>query len=302
MFTLTDVLEREGLAAGDVTVMLHSPRQPALMAVLPSLVRTRRAAMEAYQATHSAGAERTLGAGRPWVASFVKVGQDLPSSHSRMLFAGLYRNAGSRARSHADIMADPEVGFLHEVYGTHQEFAARSEDDTHTWFDLTLTDRLAAMQGRLVVSVRLTPNYVRLAENLDAPVRALHETSRFDAAPPDWRLWVLSAAELRALPPGWAARLREWRGVYLVTDRPIDRTYGARYVGSAYGKANLLGRWRTHVAGEAGVTAQLAARDPATFDFSILERVSPDMDVDTITALEHGWMRRLHTRTHGLNA
>ena len=298
MFTLVHVLRRAGLAARDVNVMLHSPREASLRAVLPSLVRTRRAAMEAFQATHGGkGAEAALKAGRPWVATFVKVGQDVPSSRSKMLFAGLYRNRGHRARSHAEIMADPEIAFLSRTYGTHPEFDPEEAVRTHDWFDLTLDPLLTEMQGRLVISARLTPNYIRRAENLDAPVRAIHEESAFDADPPDWRSWIVTAAEVRALPPGWAARLREWRGIYLIR----DARDGARYVGSAYGQTNLLGRWSAHVAGDDGVTAELAGRDPAGFTFSILERVSPDMPVEDITALEQSWMARLHTKRDGLN-
>ncbi|MGB3408575.1 MAG: GIY-YIG nuclease family protein [Jannaschia sp.] len=298
MFTLVNVLERAGIAVTDVNVMLHSPREAVLQSVLPSLVRTRRAAMEAYQATHTGrAAQRALRQRRPFVAAFVKVGQDVPRSHSKMLFAGLYRNAGNRPRSHADIMSDPEIGFLSRTYGTHPEFDPEDANRTHDWFDLTLDPLLTEMQGRLVISVRLTPNYIRLAENLDAPIRAIHEESAFDADPPDWRNWAVTAAELRALPPGWAARLREWRGIYLIH----DASDGARYVGSAYGQTNLLGRWSAHVAGDEGVTVELARRTPATFMFSILERVSPDMPVEEITALEQGWMTRLHTKRDGLN-
>jgi len=106
------------------------------------------------------------------------------------------------------------------------------------------------------------------------------------------------ALTLNRLPQNWAARLREWRGVYLIT----DETDGARYVGSAYGQENLLGRWQAHVARDRGVTRDLARRDPVNFRFSILERVSPDMAADEVIALEHDWMDRLHTRRYGLNA
>lgn len=295
--TFHDVLAAEGIAPADLTVILHSPGERLLQAVLPSLVKTRRAAMEAYQATHSPGAEAALRRGRPWVAAFVKVGQDVPSSHSRMLFAGLYRNSEPRERTYAEIMADPEVRFLHETFGTHHEMIGRDPNRTWTWFDMQLDPRMEALQGRLVLSVRLTPNYVRRGEKLEARVRAIHEMSTFDADPPDWRDWVLDAKVIRAIPPGWAARLREWRGIYLI----CDRSDGARYVGSAYGETNLLGRWITHVEGDAGVTAQLAARDPAGFRFSILERLAPDMAPRDVIAIEHGWMTRLQTREYGLN-
>ncbi|WP_299836951.1 GIY-YIG nuclease family protein [uncultured Jannaschia sp.] len=298
MFTLHDVLDRAGIAPTDANVMLHSPNHGNPEQVLPSLVKTRRRAMEAFQSLHSVGAEAALKRGRPWVLSFVKIGQDVPTSHSRMLFAGVYRNQGHRHRPKEEILADPEIVFLRETFSYLDRLETSAELQKRVWFDLPMDDALTELQGRLVLSVRLTPNYVRRAENLEATVRAIHEASVFDADPPDWRRWVLPAAQLRAIPPGWAARLREWRGIYLI----VCRDDGARYVGSAYGETNLLGRWQAHVARDFGVTAELAARDPATFDFSILERVSPDMQVDTITKLEQGWMQRLHTRTHGLNA
>ena len=106
-----------------------------------------------------------------------------------------------------------------------------------------------------------------------------------------------NTAVLRAFPAGWRQTLSQWRGIYLIT----DATDGARYVGSAYGVENLLGRWQAHVAREVGVTAQLRHRDPVNFSFSILERVSPDMPTADVIALEQTWMTRLHTRTHGLN-
>lgn len=139
---------------------------------------------------------------------------------------------------------------------------------------------------------------MRVAANLDLPVKQITAEPALAAAPPDWRQFIMSGAEVRVLPEAWAARLREWRGIYLI----VDETDGARYVGSAYGQNNLLGRWQTHVAGAGGVTAKLRHRDPVNFRFSILERVSPDMLHDEIVVLEHTWMNRLHTRQFGLNA
>ena len=227
LFTLQDVLDRRGITARDVNVMLHSPKEPLLQRILPSLVRTDREAMEVYQATHSPPAEAALKAGRPWVMAFVKVGQDVPSSHSRMLFAGLYRNVGRRLRSHADIAAEPKGIVLRDSYGI-EWYDPSDPDRMHTWFDLTLDGAMEDLLGRLVISVALTPTYVRRAENVEAEVRAIHEESAFDADPPDWRSWVVTAAEMKALPPGWAARLREWRGIYLIRDASKGRPMSAR--------------------------------------------------------------------------
>ena len=297
MFTLSDVLEREGIAPQDVNVMLHSPRDGDLMQMLPGLVRTRRRAMETFQAFHSPGAERTLLQGRRWLASFVKTGRGNQQGTSAMLFAGLYRNLGGARRPRVEIEADAEVQWLHRTFGAFAEIKQPGWD-SWTWFDLQLEERLADLRGRLVIDVRLTQNYVRLAENLEAPIFALHAASVFDAAPPGWRHMRPTGGMLRALPESWRARLREWRGVYLI----VDETDGARYVGSAYGEdRNLLGRWQEHVARDEGVTAQLRQRDPVNFRFSILERVSPDMPAEEVIRLERTWMDRLPTIRYGLN-
>ena len=295
--TFHDILAREAIAPTDVAVVLHSPTEPELLSVLQYMLKGRLSEMEAYQATQGARAAATLKRGRRWVAAFVKVAQDVPPSHSQMLFAGMHRNEGWRVRNVAEIMTEPEIEFLSETYGTHSEFASLDETQTAPWFALVLDERMTGLQGRLVLSVRLTQTCGRLGETFDPSIRAIHLESTFDADPPDWRTWVLTAAELQALPPGWAARLREWRGVYLIR----DRTDGARYVGSAYGVTNLLGRWQEHVRREAGVTVGLASRNPKNFDFSILEAMAPTAAAEDVIAVEHAWMTRLHTRTHGLD-
>jgi hypothetical protein len=46
----------------------------------------------------------------------------------------------------------------------------------------------------------------------------------------------------------------------------------------------------------------LHKRDPRNFRFTILQRVSPDMDANDVIPLEGPWKDRLHTcPPHGLN-
>ncbi|PWJ22532.1 GIY-YIG nuclease family protein [Jannaschia seohaensis] len=296
MFDLSDVLARAEIDPRDVNVILHSPRDGDLQAMLPGLVSTRPAAMEAYQCYHTGPATRALSQGRPLVASFVKTGSGRMPGTSLMLFAGLYKNPGPRARPRSEIEADAEVMWLHSTFGSFREL--RSPDWTEwTWFDLSLDERLEEMRGRLVIEMRLTQAYIRLAENLKAPVAAIHAESAFDAEPPPWRRMRIGAGLLGALPSRWSARLREWRSIYLI----VDQTDGARYVGSAYGAENLLGRWRAHVAGEAGVTVGLRDRDPSRFRFSIPQLTSPAAPAEEVIALEQTWMERLDTVRFGLN-
>ena len=115
---------------------------------------------------------------------------------------------------------------------------------------------------------------------------------------PDWDRLVLEWRELANLPQSWELRMAEWRGVYLITDRSDAK----QYVGSAYGADNILGRWRAYAQTGHGGNKLLRGRDPRNFRFSILQRVSPDMDPEHVIALEDSWKTRLQTRELGLNA
>lgn len=292
MIALADLLRVSGVPPEQTNVMLHSPRLREFARVLPTLVHTRRAALDMYQATHSKPAERALQQGRPWVAVFVRIG------YERLVFAGIYHNRGWRERSWTEVLAEPEAQFLKITYGVYEREIAQGNPGSTAFFNLTLAEPMADLIGRLVIGTVLTQTYVRLAENVKARVLALLEVGIAETPPPDWRAMTVTAAFLRAIPNGWASKLQEWRGIYLI----VDETDGARYVGSAYGATNLLGRWQEHVRREAGVTAQLRQRDPVNFRFSILERVSPDLPPEDVIALEQTWMARLHTRAHGLNS
>ena len=61
---------------------------------------------------------------------------------------------------------------------------------------------------------------------------------------PEWDELALTWEDLRVLPTRWKSALSQWRGVYVI----FDHDDGKRYVGSAYGKDNLLGRWLHYAA------------------------------------------------------
>ena len=296
MLTFHDVLGKAGITSENVNVMLHAPTDPALRTALPALPAMHPEAMAAHNALHSEKAEASLKQGRPYVAVFLHAGSH--ADGATMLLEGLHRNRGHRTRSYRDISEEPGIRWLHETYGVEEHFFHEDPRQSHLWFDLERADALRSMEGRLTITARLIHGvYVRLAENMALPILSISESRRFDVEPPSWREMGVSTPFLQALPPAWAARLREWRGVYLIT----DEADGGRYVGSAYGADNLLGRWKAHAASGTGITAQLRGRDPAAFRFSILERVSPDAPAEDVIRLEQTWMDRLHTRRFGLN-
>jgi hypothetical protein len=290
MIRLNDIFVQEGIQPQDTAILLHSPPERRFAALLPLLAEAEPEILETYQSTHSQKATATLRGWR-YMASFIRV------QGGALAFAGLYRNRGDQDLPMSEIAAMPMVRRLIDEFGVLREFE-NPPDRAWPWFRFERTDHLAHYVGRLQIRPRLTPTYARLAERLDAEIAALSEESVLSASAPDWREFIVTGPQLRALPSSWGAKLREWRGIYLI----VDESDGQRYVGSAYGADNLLGRWLAHVAGPVGVTAELRKRDPRDFRFSILERVSPDMPADDVIRLERTWMDRLHTVDFGLNS
>ncbi len=115
---------------------------------------------------------------------------------------------------------------------------------------------------------------------------------------PAWDRLDLGWQDLAILPLKWRQALTHWRGVYLI----YDQADGKSHVGSAYGAKNLLGRWRNYAAQGHGGNRLLRDRDPSSFRFTILQRLSPDMDAQDVVNLESSWKDQLHTRApNGLN-
>lgn len=285
-----DLLRLVGVEPAQTAVMLHAPAETALRRGLLALAYEEPELFEAYQDNHPSNAEATMKR-RSIAASFVMEEGD------NARFVGLYLNRGWTFKSSADLDAQPVRRQL-EARFERRAFVDRVGDDAgRAVFDLVPMESLSDLRGRLVV--RRTPGraYMRLAEKNRLEVVEISRVPQFAPPAPDWKDFIVTGAEARLLPLSWRARLREWRGVYLIID-PKD---GARYVGSAYGADNLLGRWSAHVAGDAGVTVDLKGRNPEGFRFSILELLAPTSESGDVFQAETRWKQTLGTRDWGLN-
>jgi hypothetical protein len=282
------ILQMSGIAPETCAVMLHAPVETAEKRALSAPVEDDPELFRCYQDNHPRNAEATL-MRRPVAASFVvEAGDDAR-------FAGLFRVAGYQFVSAPMLDADPTRKALQQRFRGADYVTLHGREGGRRIFDLVPDDRLSALRGRLVV--RRTPGraYMRLAENNCLEVVEIARQARFAPPAPDWTGFILTAEEVRTLPRSWVARLQEWRGIYLI----MDIQDNARYVGAAYGADNLAGRWRQHVAGDAGITAELADRNPATFRFSILELMAPTAPADTVIGAENRWKELLGTRYPG---
>ena len=290
---LNDLLREKDIDPQLVLVLRHRPNEPELNKVLPWLAAEEPDVFNAYQQTQGERVERAIQAmtGIGYIASFI--GRE----PGKALFVGLYSIGESRPLSREEFWQVPEYVKL-KTFGM-RGFADERASASVLWFDLVLTDFYAHWKGKLIIGWPPPErSWWRRAHRNEFPVIAVLEDSALAAALPEWDEIDFTWEALQILPTRLKFKLSEWRGIYYVFD-----TLGQKgYVGSAYGENNLLGRWLNYASrGDAG-NKLLRQRDPRNFRFTILQRVSPDMDADGVVRLESSWKRRLHTRhPHGLN-
>jgi hypothetical protein len=289
---LNDLLLNKDIDPCNILVFRHRPREPQLNKVLPWLAAERPAVFNAYQQTQGEKLERVMramaGSGR--VASFI--GQEA----GKALFVGLYFIASFKPLTHDEYWSIPAHADLRKFGMKGFDGEKRS---SVLWFDLELTDFYAAWMGKLIVDWPPPErSWWRRAHRNEMPVLAVLEDSALDAAMAGWEAINLTWEELAVLPTSWKAALSQWRCVYYI----FDTSDGKGYVGSAYGENNLLGRWLNYAARGHGGNHLLRQRDPRKFRFTILQRLSPDMDAGDVIRIEESWKQRLHThKPHGLN-
>lgn len=113
----------------------------------------------------------------------------------------------------------------------------------------------------------------------------------------------------------WRRALRDRKGVYLIT----DKNNGKHYVGSAYGKNGIYGRWKVYVESgfdkderENGKYPNKRLKEMVKkkgmkyvqkyFQYSILETFTDDVPDDYIIERESWWKEAIQSRKRGYNA
>lgn len=290
---LNDLLAGKGIDPSRVLALRHRPSEPGLRRILPWLVAEKPALFNAYQQTQSRTLEPVMATlrGNGFVASFIAHGP------GKALFVGLYSIGKSKNLSAAQYAAVPEYVELKAL--GHAGFRASTGRQAVLWFDLIPVDFYSNWVGKLIVDWPPPErSWWRRAHRNDIRVRAIAEESELAKAIPAWDELDFGWAELQVIPKRLRDALSHWRGVYYI----FDARDGKGYVGSAYGTSNILGRWLGYAATGDGGNKLLRKRDPATFRFTILQRLSPDTDPAEVIRVENTWKERLHTRPpFGLN-
>lgn len=290
---LNDLLKNKGIDPQHVLVLRHRPHEPELNKVLPWLAAEKPELFNAYQQTQGEKLEKVMAGmiNSGYVASFIG------HEPGKALFIGLYSIGKTKPftlKQFWQVPAHVEMKAL-----GMRGFTGDDGRKTVLWFNLALTDLFSAWKGKLVVSWPPPErSWWRRAHRNEIPVISILEESTLASAMPEWDEINLSWEELGVLPSRWKSALSQWRGIYYIFD--VSEAKG--YVGSAYGETNLYGRWLNYAVRGHGGNKLLKQRDPRNFRFSILQRVSPDLNANELIRIESSWKERLHTRQpFGLN-
>lgn len=285
-----DLLEKQGIDPAGVLVLRHRPNETNLRKLLPWLAAERPATFNAYQQGQGARVEKAM-QGAQYVASFIG------HEPKKALFVGLYKVAGFVPVRKSVFLDKPKIK---ELMSLGMKGAADGDlREAILWFDLELLDFYKDWKGKLIVNwPGKELSWWRRANKNQISIDSIFENSQLVEELVNWDKVNLSWDDLRVLPSSWKSALKEWRGIYLI----FDTNGGKSYVGSACGDHNILGRWENYAVKSDGGNQLLRGRNPSGFLYTILQRVSPDMDASEIVKLESSWKDRLHSRfPNGLN-
>ncbi len=291
---LNDLLHSDNFDPQQVLVLRHRPRETELKKWLPWLAAEKPDVFNAYQQSQGEKLQNAIQslAGAGYVASFIG------HKPGKALFVGLYAIASSNPITYEEYWAIPANVEL-KAYG-QVDTGKADWPSSLLWFDLVLTSFCESWKGKLIINWSPPElSWWRRAHRNTFSVHAILEDSALVAKRPEWDEISLTWDQLHILPTTLRSALEQWRGIYYI----FDDSDGKGYVGSAYGRDNLLGRWQNYAASGDGGNRLLQQRDPSHFQFTILQLVSPVMEPEDVIKIESSWKDRLHTHTrHGLNA
>ena len=198
--------------------------------------------------------------------------------------------------------------------GTYQQ---TYEDRVTTYYKLNLAPEHSKLKGRLIVKFERPDGsqHVRIGlESVTAQGFTLHSILEREISSvefQDYRNVRLTYQELKSIiknqNPTWKTALSHLNAIYLQTDTKT----GKQYVGSAYGKQKLWGRWTEYVETYLGgnkALKELFEKEGASyfedyFTYMLLEVLPSDNKEigNTVISRESWWKIALQTREFGYN-
>ena len=176
-----------------------------------------------------------------------------------------------------------------------------------TFYELEHIDLLKEYEGRLLIEWGNSAlAWAQKATN-EKPIVAIQDKRVFSG----YENFILTYDELKEIVKdptayeSWHTALSSVNAIYLI----VDRENGRQYVGSAYGKDGLLGRWAHYVDslhGDNKLMKELLCNYPQRykyFQFSILQVLPKTVNPDDAIHAETLWKKKLLTyEPLGMNA
>lgn len=187
-----------------------------------------------------------------------------------------------------------DISKITKSYKNHWD--GMSESSLNTFYEHERINEFEKYLGRLIVQFHKNNSYVTMAGNSIEKfiVKELLPSSLDkDIFPGYDKVHISWETMKRVLEKDiWKTALENQKGVYLIT----DISNGKKYVGSAYGKNMLLGRWKSYVKTGHGTNSELRR---LTFDhiknnfkYSILDIYKSSTN-DQIIIDREGWWKEV---------
>lgn len=171
----------------------------------------------------------------------------------------------------------------------------------NAYFDLTPVDALREYEGRLIIDWGNSTRMWHQKGTTEKPVVAIQADRKKVFS--GFESLILTYDELKEIVENptvydaWHVALSSVNAIYLI----VDRETGKQYVGSAYGKGGLLGRWCCYVDSLHGNNKLMKALICAYpqryqhFQFSILQILPKTVTDDEVIRIETMYKRKLLT-------
>ena len=175
------------------------------------------------------------------------------------------------------------------------------------FYELEHIDLLKEYEGRLLIEWGNSALAWAQKATIEKPIVAIQDKRAFSG----YENFILTYDELKEIVKdptayeSWHTALSSVKAIYLI----VDRENGRQYVGSAYGKDGLLGRWAHYVDslhGDNKLMKELLCNYPQRykyFQFSILQLLPKTATPDDVIHTETLWKKKLLTyEPIGMNA
>lgn len=271
VLSFTDVLIKAGIDAQKVKLFRHSMSSQQFPPCY------NKGMILEYTATQKEG----FGKGYDYWAVFIS------DSGTLAKFYTLYKVNGFQPATR-DIMP---AGFPHEHWF----------DGGNSYFDLERVDLLEAYEDKLIIDWgKSTLSWHQNGTNEKPIVALLPDKKKVFTGFEDLILTYSELKEIienRIVYEAWHTALSSVNAIYLI----VDKSTGKQYVGSAYGKNGLLGRWSEYVKNGHGGNKRMKellkadAERYYQFQFSILQILPKNITEGETIRLESLYKKKLQT-------